>query len=178
MRIHPGLAALLFCASTSSAFPFDGKLTAEFKAASDQGPTRLTYYDASCSPSRSAECAITYLWCGSPNDIGFEVRGVSNTILGDWLLKDGAKATLSSGKHVLTLRPTEMITNDIAGGWDLQFDAVSTEGDEDAQTWFAALATVPEITMSTAKGDDVLPVDGENGRQLSLFLAACRAVGT
>ena len=178
MRINVGPATLLFCASTSAALSFDGKLTAEFTAAGDNGQTRLTYYDASCSPTGSAECAITYLWCGSPNDIGFEVRGVSNSVLGNWLVKDGAKATLSSGKHVLTLRATQMITNDMAGGWDLQFDAVSSEGDEDAQTWFAELAAVPEITMSTAKGDDVLPMDGKNGLQLSLFLAACRAVGT
>jgi len=70
-----------------------------------------------------------------------------------------------------------MITNDIAGGWDLRFNAVSSEGGEDAETWFAGLDAVPKITMSTAKGDDVLPVDGGNGKQLSLFLAGCRTVG-
>ena len=71
-----------------------------------------------------------------------------------------------------------MITNDIAGGWDLKFNAVSSEGGEEAELWFAGLEAVPKITMSTAKGDDVLPMDGDNGKQLSLFLAACRKVGS
>jgi hypothetical protein len=173
-----GLATLLFGAVTTTSMAFDGKLTTEFRAAGDQGQTTVTYYDSSCTPAGQPECIVTYLWCGSPRDIGFEVKGVPDAVLGNWLVKDGAKATLSSGKHVLSLRPTEMITNDMAGGWDLKFNAVSAEGDEDAQSWFAGLATVPKITMHTAKGDDVLPMDGENGKQLSLFLAACRTEGT
>ncbi|MEO9229040.1 MAG: hypothetical protein ABI216_08865 [Devosia sp.] len=106
------------------------------------------------------------------------MRGVADAVLGKWLVKDGAKATLTSKKRVLLLRPTEMVTSDIAGTWDLKFNAVSTEGGEDAEFWFAGLEAVPEITMSTAKGEDVLPVDGENGTQLSQFLAACRKVGS
>jgi len=168
---------LTLALATTGSVAFDGKLTAVFKAVSDAGPTTLIYYDAACTPSGAPECVVTYLWCDSPRDIGFEVQGVPNEVLGKWLAKDGARATLTSGEHLLQLRPTEMITNDIAGGWDLKFNAVSSEGDEDAQSWFTGLATVPKITMSTAKGDDVLPMDGDNGKQLSLFLASCRTVG-
>jgi hypothetical protein len=172
-------ALILFAvaAGITGAFAFDGKLKAAFKAVGEQSPTSLTYYDASCVPAGRPECIVTYLWCDSPQDIGFEVRGVADAVLGRWLVKDGARARLTSEKHVLSLRPTEMITNDMAGGWDLQFNAVSSEGGEDAQSWFAGLAAVPNITMSTANGDDVLPIDGDNGTQLSLFLAACRTVG-
>lgn len=179
MRIQLGLLTLAVLAvAATGAIAFDGKLAAEFKAVSDQGPTTLTYYDASCTPKSAPECVVTYLWCDSPRDIGFEVRGVADAVLGKWLVKDGARATLTSKEHVLRLRPTEMITNDIAGGWDLKFNAVSSEGSEDAELWFAGLEAVPNITMSTAKGDNVLPIDGDNGKQLSLFLAACRTVGT
>ena len=174
LRLLPLLAVAL---SSSGAMAFDGKLAAQFTAVSDQAPATLTYYDASCTSGGRAECIVTYLWCDSPSDIGFEVRGVPDAVLGRWLVKDGARATLTSGTHSLPLRPTEKITNDMAGGWDLRFNAVTSEGGEDAQTWFAGLATVPKITMSTAKGNDVLPIDGDNGRQLSLFLAACRTVG-
>jgi hypothetical protein len=173
------LAALMALAlSTSGSMAFEGRLIADFKPVSDQGPTTLTYYDASCAPSEAPECIVTYLWCDSPRDIGFEVRGVTDDVLGRWLVKDGARATLTSGSHMLRLRPTEMITNDMAGGWDLKFNAVSSEGGEDAELWFGDLVAVPRITMTTAKGDDVLPMDGNNGKQLTLFLAACRTVGT
>ena len=176
-KLAPVILLTLALATTGSV-AFDGKLTAVFKAVSDQGPTTLTYYDAACTPSGAPECVVTYLWCDSPRDINFEVRGVADDVLGKWLVKDGARATLTSGKHALQLRPTEMIANDIAGGWDLKFNAVSSEGGEDAEMWFSGLEAVPKITISTAKGDDVLPVEGSNGMQLSLFLAACRTVGT
>lgn len=178
MQVKLGLVTLLVVVGVSTGTQaFEGKLTAKFDAGSDQGPTTLTYYDASCVPGEAPECAVTYLWCDSPRDIGFEVLGVTNEVLGKWLVKDGARATLTSEKHLLRLSPTEMITNEMTGGWDLKFNAVSTKGGEDAEMWFAGLEAVPKITIRTAKGDDVLPTEGDNGKQLSLFLAACRTVG-
>ena len=164
-------------AATTGSVAFEGKLAAEFKPVSAEGPTTLTYYKASCKQSARPECVIAYLWCDSPQDIGFEINGVADAVLGKWLVKDGAKATMSSGKHLLALQPTEMIMDDLVGGWDLKFNAISAEGGEDAQSWFVGLDPVPKITISTGKGDDVLPIDGDNGKQLSLFLAACRTVG-
>ena len=97
MRILLGPLSLLALAfAATGAVAFDGKLTATFTAVSDQGPTTLSYYDSACAPSGAAECVVTYLWCDSPRDIGFEVRGVADTVLGKWLVKDGARATLTS----------------------------------------------------------------------------------
>jgi hypothetical protein len=178
MCIKLGLTALLaLAAATTGSVAFEGKLAAEFKPVSAEGPTTLTYYKASCKQSARPECVIAYLWCDSPQDIGFEINGVADAVLGKWLVKDGAKATMSSGEHLLALQPTEMIMDDMVGGWDLKFNAISAQGGEDAQSWFAGLDPVPKITISTGKGDDVLPIDGDNGKQLSLFLAACRTVG-
>jgi len=136
------------------------------------GSPSIVFYHPLCDVEAARDCAVVEFICGDYARLTMWLNDFDSATLAAWLTANEARSVASTAFGEINFLPYEIFFSDLNASWNLKLYAA-----EDPAPWLQALAGDPKITITTGKGEIVVPDTPEGTAHLRSFAASCGTAG-
>jgi hypothetical protein len=157
------LSVLVSVAALSGARA-QGAVVSMFVSGDEQSGPFLSYFIEDCG-----ECFVAQFSCGDGGGFALMLPEFDDETLSKWLADNGARGKLHLGSAELELTARQITFSEMSGSWDIEFVAWGSDASS-----LEPLAVSEVATVTTPKGDVVLPAFERDAANARSFIDACQ----
>jgi hypothetical protein len=147
-----------------------GDTLASLVSQTESGAPNIIFYHPLCDVEAAGDCTVVEFICGDYARLTMWLNDFDDSVLGNWLISNGARSVASVASGSIDFHPYEIAFSELNASWNLKFYAI-----QDPKPWFQKASNDPSITIATGKGPFVVP-DSEKGvADLRSFMSSCIA---
>lgn len=136
------------------------------------GAPSIIFYHPLCDVEAAGDCAVVEFICGDYARLTMWLNDFDSATLAAWLTTNEARSVATTSFGEINFLPYEILFSDLNASWNIKLYAA-----EDPATWLRALADDPTVTITTGKGDLVVPDSPTGVTDLQAFAASCGSAG-
>jgi len=150
--------------------PVNADPLASLVSQTDSGAPNIIFYFPLCNVEAAGDCAVVEFICGDYAQLTMWLNDFDDSMLGSWLISNGARSVASAASGSIDFHPYEIAFSELNASWNLKFYAI-----QDPKPWLEKLKDNPKVTIATGKGQIVVPQSPEGVDNLQTFVASCGA---
>jgi hypothetical protein len=138
----------------------------------ETGAPSIIFYYPLCDVEAAGDCAVVEFICGDYAQLTMWLNDFDDSTLGNWLISSKARSIATAASGSINFHPYEIDFSELNASWNLKFYAI-----QDPKPWLQKLKDDPRVTISTGKGEIVVPQSPEGVINLQTFVASCGTYG-